>query len=406
MAGKPTNEELVQRIKGLEKEVAERKKAEGALRRNEKRLSHILQEISIPTFVIDKNHKVTHVNRAYENLTGISALEIIGTRKQWSTFYSEERPVMADLIVDNASEAEIAKHYGGKYRKSAVTDDGYESERLFRDLKKGDTWLFFTASSLKDAQGNIIGAIETLQDVTERKLAEQGLRKSERRLINLLDFVPYPMVIFSLDGRVFYLNSEFTEVFGWTLEELEGKSIPYAPSGMEQQTSEMIKELLEKKIVLRHETRRLTKDGRILDVVMRAGIYSEGEEEAGGEIVILRDITQEKRIARNNEAILRISTALPEYQDMEEILDYVSSEIKGLLGTEGALVILLDEERQELFFQGAAYDDDATQKMVKEIRLPGDKSKAGQAIRPGEPVIVSDTSKDPDFYPGVDKKLG
>ncbi|MBW2119378.1 MAG: PAS domain-containing protein [Deltaproteobacteria bacterium] len=97
MAGKPTNEELLQRVKGLEKEVAERKKAEEALRRNEKRLSRILQEISIPTFVIDKNHKVTHVNRAYENLTGISAHEIIGTRKQWATFYSKARPVMADL---------------------------------------------------------------------------------------------------------------------------------------------------------------------------------------------------------------------------------------------------------------------------------------------------------------------
>ncbi|MBW1705470.1 MAG: PAS domain S-box protein [Deltaproteobacteria bacterium] len=406
MAGKPTNEELVQRVKGLEKEVAERKKAEEALRRNEKRLSRILQEISIPTFVIDKNHKVTHVNRAYENLTGISAHEIIGTRKQWATFYSKARPVMADLIVDNSSEGEIAKYYGGKYRKSAVTDGGYESERLFRDLKKGDTWLFFTASPLKDAQGNITGAIETLQDITERKLAEQGLRKSERRLINFLDFVPYPTVVFSLDGRVFYLNAEFTEVFGWTLEELEGKTIPYAPPGMEQQTSEMIKELLDKKIVLRHETRRLTKDGRILDVVMRAGIYSEGEEEAGGEIVILRDITKEKRIARNNEAILRISMALPGYPDLEDLLDYISSEVKLLLESEGSLIALLDEKKEELFFSGAAYDDSATEKRVKEIRFPIDQLVAGKVIRTGEPIIVPDASGDPGFYKERDRKLG
>ncbi|MBW2614906.1 MAG: PAS domain S-box protein [Deltaproteobacteria bacterium] len=406
MVGKPTYEELEQRIKGLEKEAAERKKTEDALRVSEKRLFQILQETSIPTFVIDNNHKVTHVNRAYENLTGISALEIIGTRKQWSAFYSEERPVMADLIVDNASEAEIAKYYGGEYRKSAVTDGGYEAEGLFRNLKKGEKWLFFTASPLKDAQGNTTGAIETLQDVTERKFAEQGLRKSERRLINLLDFVPYPMVIFNLDGRVFYLNSEFTEVFGWTLEELEGKTIPYAPPGMEQQTSEIIKELLEKKIVLRHETRRLTKDGRILDIVMRAGIYSEGEEEAGGEIVILRDITQEKKIARNNEAILRISMALPEYPDLEDLLDYISSEVKLLLESEGSLIVLLDEEKEELFFQGAAYDDSATQKRVKEIRFPIDQLVAGKVIRTGQPIIVSDASEDPGFYKERDRKLG
>jgi PAS domain S-box-containing protein len=406
IVAKLTYEELEKKSGELEKEVSERKKTEEALRLREKRLFQILQETSIPTFVIDNNHTVTHVNRAYENLTGISAHEIIGTRKQWAAFYPKERPVMADLIVDNASEEEIARYYRGKYTKSVVTDGGYESERLFRNLKKGDTWLFFTASPLKDAQGNITGAIETLQDVTERKLAEQGLRKSERRLINFLDFVPYPMVIFNLDGRVFYLNSEFTEVFGWTLEELEGKTIPYAPPGMEQQTSEMIKELLDKKIVLRHETRRLTKDGRILDIVLRAGIYSEGKEEAGGEIVILRDITKEKRIARNNEAILRISMALPEYPDLEDLFDYISSEVKLLLESEGSLIVLLDEEKEELFFQGAAYDDTATQKRVKEIRFPIDQLVAGKVIRTGEPIIVSDASEDPGFYKERDRKLG
>ncbi len=399
-------EELEEKARELEKEVSDLKEREKDLRVSEKKLSQILQETSIPTFVIDNNHTVTHVNRAYENLTGISAREIIGTRKQWAAFYAKKRPVMADLIVDNASEQKISRYYGGQYRKSAVTHGGYESERLFRDLKGGDTWLFFTASPLKDEHGNITGAIETLQDVTERKLAEQGLRKSERRLINFLDFVPYPMVVFSLDGRVFYLNSEFTKIFGWTLEELEGKTIPYAPPGMEQQTSEMIKELLDKKIILRHETRRLTKDGRILDVVMRAGIYSEAEEEAGGEIVILRDISKEKRIARNNEAILRISIALPEYPDLEDLLDYISGEVKLLLESEGSLIILLDEEKQELFFQGAAYDDSATQKRVKEIRFPIDQLVAGKVIRTGEPIIVSDASEDPGFYKERDKKLG
>ena len=403
---KLTYEELEKRANELEKEVFDLKKTGEALRVSEKRLFQILHETSIPTFVIDNNHTVTHVNRAYENLTGISASEIIGTRKQWAAFYPKETPVMADLIVDNASEEEIARYYGGEYRKSTVTDGGYESERLFRNLKKGDTWLFFTSSPLKDTQGNITGAIETLQDVTERKLAEQGLRKSERLLVNLLDFVPYPMVIFNLDGRVFYLNFEFTKIFGWTLDELEGKTIPYAPPGMEQQTSEMIKELLDKKIVLRHETRRLTKDGRILDVVMRAGIYSEAEEEAGGEIVILRDITQEKKIARNNEAILRISMALPEHPGLEDLLDYISSEVKLLLESEVSLITLLDEEKEELFFPGAAYDDSTTQKRVKEIRFPINQLVAGKVIRTGEPIIISDASEDPCLFKERDRKMG
>jgi len=190
---------------------------------------------------------------------------------------------------------------------------------------------------LKDEEGNITGAIETLQDITVQKEVEQALRKSEKRQRILLDFVPYPIVVFTLDGRVYYLNPSFTETFGWTLDELEGKTIPYTPPGLEQETGDMIKELFEKKVILRHETRRLTKGGQVLDVVMRAGVYSEDKNEPAGELVLLRDITREKRVARNNEAILRLSTALPEYPDLEKLLDYVSREIKQLLDTEGPL---------------------------------------------------------------------
>lgn len=169
-------------------------------------------------------------------------------------------------------------------------------------------------------------------------------------------------MVFTLEGLVSFLNPAFTQVFGWTLGELEGKRIPYIPQGRQQEITNNIKELMEKKCLLRHESKRLTKDGRVLDVVMRSVLYSESGNEPSGELVIIKDITQEKRIARNNEAMRRISMSLPKYPDLEELLDYISSEVKQLLDSEGALVILLDEESQELFFPGAAYDETATQK--------------------------------------------
>jgi PAS domain S-box-containing protein len=406
MVGQPTTEQLAERVKTLEKEVARRKKSERALRESRERLSQILQETSIPTFVIDSNHRVTHVNKSFQTLTGISADDIIGTQNHWRAFYPTKRATMADLIVDNVPEQDIARYYKGRYQKSAFVEGGYQSERQFRHLSKGSKWLFFTASPLKDASGKIVGAIETLQDITEQKKAELALQKSERRMRTLLDFVPYPIVVFALDGRVYYLNPAFTEIFGWTLDELEGKTIPYTPPELQQETGEAIKELLEKKVILRHETRRLTKDGRILDVVMRAAVYSEDRNEPAGELVLLRDITREKKMARISQTILRVSTSLHEYTNLEELLDYISAEIKQLLDTEGGLVVLSDEEDQELFYKGAAYDDNKTQEKIKEIRFPADRSLAGKVIRTGRPIMVPDTSKEPDFYPGVDKKLG
>jgi len=98
--------------------------------------------------------------------------------------------------------------------------------------------------------------------------------------------------------------------------------------------------------------------------------------------------------------------ALPAYPDLEDVLDYISSEIKLLLNVDGAIVILLDEGKKELFFLGTAYEDRATQKRAKEIRFPADKGVAGKVIETGEPVIVPDTSKDPNYYSVVDEQLG
>jgi PAS domain S-box-containing protein len=409
MAKKMSYEELERRVKALQKEAAKSKAAEKALRASEKRLSQILDRSSIPTFVIDKSHVITHYNRAMENLTGISANEIIGTRKQWMAFYAKERPILADLVVDNASGEEIARLYGTKCQKSEVIEGAYEAENFFPDLGESGRWVFFTAAPLRDAEGRVTGAIETLQDIGQRKQAEEAHLKAERLYRTLLDFAPYPIVVFTLDGRVSYLNPAFTEIFGWTFKELEGKRIPYVPQERQQETTENIKKLFEEKIILRHETKRLTKDGRTLDVVMRAAVFSEDEDEPAGELVILRDVTEQNRIARSNEAMLRISMALPEYPELEELLDYISSEVIRLLGTEGSVVVLVDEQRQEIFFPGVAYDDTITQRRVKGVRLPieqMDQVVAGRGARLGEPVIVNDTSTVDRAYPIRDEKLG
>jgi PAS domain S-box-containing protein len=400
------HKELEQRIKYLEKEAAKRKHAEEALQESEKILSQIVQGSSIPTIVIDNKHVVTHCNRAFENLTGVPAEKIIGTQKQWLTFYSEKRPIMADFIVENAPEEEIAIYYEGKYRKSAVIEGAYEAEDFFPNLGEEGKYIFFTTAPLKDAEGTIIGAIETLQDITERKQAEEELRRSERRLRSLFQFVPYPTVVLTLDGLVSYMNIAFTEIFGWTHEELEGKPIPNIPPGFEQEHIDKMKQLIKHQVLPNYETRRLTKDGRILDVVIRATVYSESKGEPSGMLMILRDVTKEKRLQRINETLLRISMALPAYPNLEDLLDYISSEIKRTLNVQGAIVILLDKERNELFFLGASYDDRVTEKKAKEIRYPADKGVSGRVIKTGEPVIVPETSQDADYYSIIDEKLG
>ena len=132
------------------------------------------------------------------------------------------------------------------------------------------------------------GAIETLQDITDRKRAEEAAVKSELRYRTFLDFVPYPIAVFNMKGRTTYLNGAFTQVFGWRLDELKDGKLPFIPSGREQETRDIVKKLIEEKSVLRYESKRLTKDGRILDVVTWGVLIFEDIDKPAAELVIYR----------------------------------------------------------------------------------------------------------------------
>lgn len=145
-------------------------------------LAQVVDNDPVPTLVIDAEHRVTHWNRACAAITGVSAAEMVGSHRQWAAFYEEERPIMADLILDGALEAGVEKHYGRHYRRSPLIDGAFEAESFFPKFGDGGVWLYFTAAPLRDAHGRVVGAIETLQDVTERHRAEEALRAHQATL--------------------------------------------------------------------------------------------------------------------------------------------------------------------------------------------------------------------------------
>ncbi len=160
----------------LAQEIIERQQAEEDLLESGERLSQILQASSIPTFVIDENHTITHWNKACAVMTGLAAADMVGTQNQWKAFYLYQRPTLADLVLNAVSEAHIAKFYTGKYRPSSLVKGAYEVEDFF-DFGHESKWLFFTAAPIKNLAGETIGAIETLQDVTDRKRMEAEVRR-------------------------------------------------------------------------------------------------------------------------------------------------------------------------------------------------------------------------------------
>jgi two-component system, NarL family, sensor histidine kinase DegS len=139
-------------------------------------LSQIIDGSAIPYFVINKEHIVTHWNRAMEALSLRPREDVIGKDDHWKLFYEEKRPSMADLIVDEASSWDIKIYYRDKFREYPLIEGAYEAEDYFPHLGDEGRWLHFTASPIKDDDGKVIGAIETVIDVSERKKLENNLR--------------------------------------------------------------------------------------------------------------------------------------------------------------------------------------------------------------------------------------
>jgi signal transduction histidine kinase len=141
-----------------------------------KTLAKIIDGSAIPAFVINREHKVTHWNTALEALSGFCREDMIGGDDHCKSFYSYKRPTLADLIVDGAPERRIEEFYQGKYKKSPLIEGAYEAEDFFPALGKHGRWLHFTASPLIGDDGEMMGAIETLVDISDRKELENNLR--------------------------------------------------------------------------------------------------------------------------------------------------------------------------------------------------------------------------------------
>jgi PAS domain S-box-containing protein len=280
--------------------------------------------------------------------------------------------------------------------------------------------LEISAKPILDAHGRRTGFRGIARDITDKHLAQRALedsqacalelsetsRRAEQRYRAFLNFLPDPVFVFNLDNTVSYLNPAFEKVFGWSLEELQGRIVPFVPDACRVETREGLERLYREKVIRNFETRRLTKDGRLLDIIIDGAIFYDESGRPAGQVITLRDVTQEKRTERVNQALFRISQALYQFRTLDARLEFITREVRQMLDVEGASVILLDEEQKEFFFRESVFDDQETGQRMKEIRFPVDKGVAGEVYRTGRPLMVNDTSQSPFFFDGVDAQAG
>ncbi len=303
--------------KPLEKMVSADSGSSGSDKRFPAILRHDGSDFMFPDFVdgmdiavweLDLNYRVVACNKKAKKIYGE---DVIG---QYCYYAAAKR----DKICRKCPAKMVYKgHESGR------------SEHHHTDSLGNTFYIDHIATPIKNKEGRLTGCLVVIFDITERKLMEtelkrhrneleklvfertKALRHSEekyRRLYkeskkaeavycSLINSSADSIVLYDLEGRTQFVSSAFTKLFGWTLEELKGKRIDYVPESEVDKTVFHIHNAVRQGISCHgFETKRYKKDGRLVDVSISASTYSDHEGNLSGLLVILRDISEQKRL--------------------------------------------------------------------------------------------------------------
>ncbi len=203
---------------------------------------------------------------------------------------------------------------------------GWRSRHSRKNTKGEKISIDHSANPIRDEQGQITGAVISILDITdlvnienelkkhrnelEKIVAERTLKLKEneakyRRLLeesqlqtelyrSLLHSSSDAIIVYDTSGLVKYVNPTFTEIFGWTLAELENQHIPFLPESEREESMRHIRNLINDGTPCQaFRTRRLTRDGRLVDISLSASRYADHLGNPAGMLVILSNISNQ-----------------------------------------------------------------------------------------------------------------
>jgi PAS domain S-box-containing protein len=337
----------------------------------EERLGQIISFLPDPTFVVDRRGTVIAWNRAMERLTGHPADEVIGRDDHAYALpiYGERRPMLIDVALGH-TEAE-ALYEGMERDGETVTAEVHVSA-----LRPGGAILWCKAGPLRNADGQIVGAIESVRDVTDQRRAQEALRRSEDEKRAILDATPEFVVLHDADQRIVWTNASAAEAAGVPREDLIGRhcwefwghahrACPGCPVAKALETGEM------------HEQEQTTPDGR--EWFVRGTPLLGPDGQVTGAVEMARDVTDRKR---------RIKT-LRDSEAKYRLLAENQRDVVVALTPDGTLTYCSPAVEE---FGGYHPDEEIGQRITKYIVGDEDKQRAmavvAQTVRDREPATV------------------
>ncbi len=341
---------VTQRTELLQKELLERRRAQEALRESEQRLSQIIDFLPDATFAIDLNGKVIAWNRAIQEMTGVKAEQILdrGGHEYALPFYGMQRPLLIDLVF--ASDEEIKNEYHFVEKEGDVL----LAEADVPVKGQGYRALWGTARPLYDSGGNIVGAIEAIRDITERKRAEGDLKQMNSYLENIFDNSPDAIGIVDSHGRFIRANKMTEELYGYTSEEMKKKSA-FELYADKDDLEKMLATLRRDGAVKKWEMRMERKDGSIVPFEISIGLLKDGQNRILGSVSIARDLSGIKEaLAAVKASHERLYQEISERKQAEGTVERLRRRNELILDSAGEGILGLCPEGRHTFVNPAA----------------------------------------------------
>lgn len=189
------------RIRIYSTNIDAQKKAQEQLAKKEEELQTIIDSSRMWIFYKDKENNFLRVNKAFAEVMGMPREQLEGSclfdlypKAEAESFWSDDQQVI----------------------KSGVPKIGIIETM---ESKKGKLWVETDKVPFRDSQGNIIGVIGFTTDITERKKAEEALKKQA----DLIDLSPDAIIVRKLDGTITFWNNGAERIYGWTRQEAIGQ---------------------------------------------------------------------------------------------------------------------------------------------------------------------------------------
>ena len=284
-------------------DITEKKRAQEELRESRQFLEDIIQFFPDAIMVIDNGGRVVAWNRAMESLTGVVADDMVGKGEyEYSLpFYNERRPMLIDLVL--RSDTDVVRKYLSVERRGETL-----CAETFMPVT--ERHLQGTAAVLRDCGGEIIGAIESIRDVTKRKQMEEALRSANEFSRVVMDSVDDAISIINVDDfRIEGVNAGFLKQLNLTLDEVIGRkcyevshhrcepcSPPFDPCPMQECVA------TGKPATAEHI--HLLPNGEKLHVEVISSPVCEGNNRVTRVVHVSRDITERKRMEAERERLI------------------------------------------------------------------------------------------------------